>query len=581
MPHAIFAHKRKSEGKVTKTPTDSLPPSSSSDLSTPGSPVISPSDDSLVEDLDSKLSFLETDGNNPHGDEDDVDLLPSDSSSDQEGDHLPLSSSPDPSTSYSFDKATIADLVASFGSSSSTAWLEFDRYRIWQAASSPTTSTADKPFIEESSFPPVVGYMHTRRYVFPWGDPIVSSPAALEKVTTAFVGWAKNQGLKVVWCCVGYEMEEVLAKMGWATVQCIHEEVLHPEHVLEVTGWGAEEEDEEERKERKKRERREKKERKEKEKEQQSKAEKKEEHKEERKESKSKERTGSSEWFDKEKLKDLKKNLRRAERAGVHAVEITGKWNASEREQVEHGMLEWRRNKGLKGVQLASTTGQPWIDESHRRYWIAKQENTVVGILILTPIHPPHDSHHPNLGLSPPTSPTSSSFPSPPSSPTGATAPYIKSYLIKNAVSFPSAPRGTSEHLIYTAMAALTEEEHVLGIPITVTFGITASDTLKVGHNLGGHTDCTHDDDASLSHSHSLSRARSIGHSKGGPGWKITTLSAIYNKVAKGAGLLKRGDFRAKFDTEREGMYVAYEVGSKGEGLGLDGVRSLLKVLRK
>jgi hypothetical protein len=124
-------------------------------------------------------------------------------------------------------------------------------------------------------------------------------------------------------------------------------------------------------------------------------------------------------------------------------------------------------------------------------------------------------------------------------------------------------------------MAALTEEEHTLGIPITVTFGITASDTLKIGHNLGGHTESSHDENGSTNGFHS------IGHSKGSAGWKITTLSAIYNKVAKGAGLLKRGDFRAKFDTEREGMYVAYEIGSKGEGIGLGDVRALLKVLRK
>jgi hypothetical protein len=58
-------------------------------------------------------------------------------------------------------------------------------------------------------------------------------------------------------------------------------------------------------------------------------------------------------------LKDLKKNLRRAERAGVHAIEVTKKWSPLEREQVEHGMLEWRRNKGLKGVQLASVSHNP------------------------------------------------------------------------------------------------------------------------------------------------------------------------------------------------------------------------------
>jgi len=49
----------------------------------------------------------------------------------------------------SFDKSTIADLVAKYGSSSATAWLEFDRYKIWR----PSVP------IPESEFVPVQGYM--------------------------------------------------------------------------------------------------------------------------------------------------------------------------------------------------------------------------------------------------------------------------------------------------------------------------------------------------------------------------------------------------------------------------------------
>ncbi|THU90628.1 hypothetical protein K435DRAFT_864129 [Dendrothele bispora CBS 962.96] len=564
MPHAVFASLHRSNSKHHKPDLHKRDSSISEPVAT------SPSAPAEAADDNADAISLLLDGSE---EDDEIEDPHSDSSlTSSSEDHLtPLSSSPDPSTSYSFDKATIADLVATYGSSSATAWLEFDRYRIWQGASSPAEATPSKPYVAESDFPPVVGYMHTKRYIFPWGDPIVSRPEALEPTARAFVKWAKEQGVKVVWCCVGHEMEEALAKMGWATLQCIHEEVLHPEHVLEVTGWGDDEEDEEEKKERKRRERKERKERKEKEKEEKK-------HKEEKKEKEerngSHERESSTERFDKEKLKDLKKNLRRAERAGVHAEEVTGKWTSTEREQVEQGMLDWRRNKGLKGVQLASTTGLPWIDEGHRRYWVARQENQIVGVLILTPIHPPHDSHHPNLGTTPPVSPTSSNFPTSVDRPATPNTPHIKSYLIKNAVSFPSAPRGTSEHLIYTAMAALTAEEQASGIPITVTFGITASDTLKIGHNLGGNSD---KDNSSRDANGQIT---SHGHSSKA-GWKITTLSTIYNKVAKGAGLLKRGDFRAKFDTEREGMYVAYEVGPKGEGMGLDGTKALLKVLRK
>ncbi|KAJ3747242.1 hypothetical protein DFH05DRAFT_1521580 [Lentinula detonsa] len=42
-------------------------------------------------------------------------------------------SSSSPSSSSVVDKSTISSIVASYGSSSATAWLEFDRYHIWQA----------------------------------------------------------------------------------------------------------------------------------------------------------------------------------------------------------------------------------------------------------------------------------------------------------------------------------------------------------------------------------------------------------------------------------------------------------------
>ncbi|KIK67776.1 hypothetical protein GYMLUDRAFT_154849 [Collybiopsis luxurians FD-317 M1] len=372
------------------------------------------------------------------------DISSSGSGSDSDG--LPLSASNTDLTYSGFDKSSISSLVATHGSSSATAWLEFDRYRIWQAK---------RGQIKESSFPPVQGYMQRKKYVFAWGDPLVSSPAALKPTAEAFIAWAKSQKLRPIWCCVDHEMEKVLASLGWSGVMCIHEEVLHPDHVLELTS------------------------------------------------DKVRGHEGAG------LVKDLKKNLRRAEKAGVVVEEITKKWKAEDRKQVEDGMLEWRRSKGLKGVQLASTTGLPWIDEEHRRYWVARWEGHIVGVLILTPIHGPH------------------------------------AYLIKNAVSFPSAPRGTSEHLIHTALQYIQADEKRLGFPIIITFGITASDHITPVDNLKG--------------------------------WKITSLSKVYEKVAKGAGLLKRGEFRGKFDSEREEMYVCYPE----DGLGLEGIRSLLKVLQK
>ncbi|KAK7030837.1 hypothetical protein VNI00_013945 [Paramarasmius palmivorus] len=434
---------------------------------------------------------------------------------------------PTPSTSTSFDKSSIAHLVATYGNSSATAWLEFERYRIWQAAPGA---------IPQSSFSPVQGYMQRKKYVYAWGNPLVSHPSALAPTARAFIEWATKQGLKPIWCCADLALEKVLAKeLAWAGVECIHEETLNPDHVVEMTSDSY----------------------------------------------RGHEGVGA--------VKDLKKNLRRAERAGVSVHETTGKWDERDRKEVDDGLAEWRKSKGAKGVQLASTTGQPWIDEAHRRYWVAKHEGHIVGLLILTPVQGPDTTHVTQTPTPAPTQTHKSKFSfkfgskrsastssaeaesssdestSSPSSPTfspqhsasssssslhttleGCPLPHPPTsyYLIKNAISFPSAPRGTSEFLIHTCLTQLHNVSRPSKAP-TVTFGITASDVLKPIDNLSG--------------------------------WKISSLSKVYGQVAKGAGLWKRGDFRAKFDSGREPMYVCYPQ----DGFGLDAIRGLLKVLRK
>lgn len=189
----------------------------------------------------------------------------------------------------SFDKSTIADLVAKYGSSSATAWLEFDRYLIWRAP-------PDQ--VPESSFPPVQGYMARQRWLFAWGDPLISDPIALEATARVFISWVRNQGLNLVWCCADLPLEKVLAKLGWSTVECIYEDVLNPEHIVQLTSPDA------------------------------------------------KGHEGQH------IVKDLRKNLRRADKANVTVVESTGRWTEEMRQQVIQGIVGWKRNRD--GVQIAS-----------------------------------------------------------------------------------------------------------------------------------------------------------------------------------------------------------------------------------
>lgn len=196
------------------------------------------------------------------------------------------------STSNNVDKSSIADLVAKHGSASATAWLEFERYTIWQA------SDIEVPPGPEH-FAPIVGYMHRKSYVFAWGNPLVSDASLLAPTVKSFVSWVQSQDLNPVWCCVDRDVEQVLAQLGWSGVECIYQDVLDPAHVLDMTG----------------------------------------------EEGKGKEGAKI--------VKDLKKNLRRAERAGVKVEEVK-EWKAGEKEEVEQGVQDWKKNRS--GVQIASVS---------------------------------------------------------------------------------------------------------------------------------------------------------------------------------------------------------------------------------
>ncbi len=189
------------------------------------------------------------------------------------------------------DKAGIAELIAQFGSSSATSWLEFARYKIWR----PSVP------IPQSSFPPVQGYLRSDPFVFAWGNPIVSDPAALEATCAAFIDWARSQKLRPIWLCVDGQMEQVLggqgSKFAWSALSCIVEDFLDPRSVVELAhshGGGSE-------------------------------------------------------------VKDFKKNLRRAQRENVRVREVQpSQWTDAMKRQVEEGIANWKQSK--TGIQIASVS---------------------------------------------------------------------------------------------------------------------------------------------------------------------------------------------------------------------------------
>jgi hypothetical protein len=417
----------------------------------------------------------------------------------------PTTSSAQQATDVEGDKATgekagIAELIAQYGSSSATSWLEFARYKIWR----PSVP------IPQSSFPPVQGYLRSDPFVFAWGNPIVSDPAALEATCTAFVEWARAQKLRPIWLCVDSRMEQVLggvsSKFGWSTLSCIVEDFLDPRSVVELAhshGGGSE-------------------------------------------------------------VKDFKKNLRRAERANVQVREVQpDQWSDAMKRQVEEGIANWKKSK--TGIQIASvsrfryfsdlfgasntyfgsqTSFQPWLDFEHRRYWVAESDSNIVGILVLTSIQ----RHQ---------------------------------YQIKNAVSFPNAPRGTSEMVIYRAMSDIQDEgtwsddsdrksEDGALVWTKTDLEVARKMEENSSHSRSPSTDSSRssspsqsDSSSGKSSSSSSSSSSPVSSRRGGvavtfgitasdsltpvdnlSGWKITWLSKTYNKVIGLTGLTRRGDFR-------------------------------------
>jgi hypothetical protein len=185
------------------------------------------------------------------------------------------------------------------------------------------------------------------------------------------------------------------------------------------------------------------------------------------------------------------------------------------------------------------TSFQPWLDFEHRRYWVAEKDSNIVAVLVLTRVH--HSQ-----------------------------------YQIKNAVSFPNAPRGSSETIIYRVMSDLQDEGATTtdesdrksedGALLWTQTDIEVARKLEEnsGHSRSQSVD-SRSSDSPPSLSSSSGKASPTGTRPSGvavtfgitasdsltpvdnlSGWKITWLSKTYNKVIGLTGLTKRGDFRVR-----------------------------------
>ncbi|KAJ9111491.1 hypothetical protein QFC22_006518 [Naganishia vaughanmartiniae] len=139
---------------------------------------------------------------------------------------------------------------------------------------------------------------------------------------------------------------------------------------------------------------------------------------------------------------NVKKKIQQAKNAGVQIVAVDGEMPDQMKVEIEKHIHEWSNNR--KGTQMHITDVRPWDDPQHRRYFYAKTDEKIVGLLVLAQLAPEHGQQ------------------------------------IKWSLQFPGAPGGTSEYMLSEAMKAAAQT----GTP-KLTFGASASSAVTPAANVG------------------------------------------------------------------------------------------------
>lgn len=175
-----------------------------------------------------------------------------------------------------------------------------------------------------------------------------------------------------------------------------------------------------------------------------------------------------------------RREARRVEREGVMTHEVIEP-NEDFIRRADEAIREWQASRQGKGKQIHLTEIKPWIDREHRRYFAAEKEGKVLALVVLAQLAPRHG------------------------------------WQVKWALDFPSAPNGTIEVLVETALAALSGP---------VTFGAGVSERLTPGAQLSGV--------------------------------RAKFLANTYETIVKNLRLGNKAQFREKFGVLGEGVYICY-----------------------
>lgn len=117
------------------------------------------------------------------------------------------------------DKEWLPNLIAKYGYSPATAWLE-PRYQLWKSPQ------------HQQSNPRVQGYLARGKFYFAWGPPVCrDNSETRESVAKEFIEWAtKEKKRRVAYCIVDTAFSEILGKeLGWSVLSCVREDRLQPD----------------------------------------------------------------------------------------------------------------------------------------------------------------------------------------------------------------------------------------------------------------------------------------------------------------------------------------------------------------
>ncbi|TFK49883.1 aspartyl-tRNA synthetase, cytoplasmic [Heliocybe sulcata] len=113
-------------------------------------------------------------------------------------------------------------------------------------------------------------------------------------------------------------------------------------------------------------------------------------------------------------------------------------------------------------------------------------------------------------------------------------------FQIKWALEFPGAPNGAIEYILWHVIRKMGDA----GVR-TATFGAGAREKLERADNIGG--------------------------------FRIRTLEKTYNGLSSSFNLTNKGDFRSKFGTHQDPLYISYPKSS----LGVKGIEAIMSVVKK